>query len=778
MASRNAGTVAIKLDLRGQEELKRRLGELGPVGDRAFKDLMRAAKPVKGEMDLVGGSVLLLKDGLGDLAQQAGPVARLFTTVSPLALGFGAALGVVAMAVREVFVLMERSRETAMWAEELENVERASGLAAERILSIGSAAQMAGADFNAVLSGMEEFSKRIGEYRATGQGEARDAFDALGLRDLVDNGADATAILDAVLERMREIDDPSRRLALADKLGLREAAPLLQQSADEMARMLEAAEGINSTFTASTLQQFADAAEAIREAELRQTRAVQMQSLSTLQAEVARARVLAEIDERKAAALHAVTPVRERETDVLDFQATVLERQADLLEQRLRQVQGVRDAEIQVAGDLADTRRRLEEINAEQERRLDIQQRQQEALTSYYSMLESWGDRTPEGGAAGSSNNELDTERRRELEALVEQSLRSLMTPLQRIRELESELNDARENGIEISQAQIDMIVRTRMEAAGLAGKLADLTDEERKAAGAAAAANDPLEAQKELLESLTGPADAARERLGRLYALWADSPEHADIITAEIERVKSALYGQEDSNVIRMEDRLPGLAKMAEEYSDTMDMLDRGGVRALDSISDGLADIRHNADDAGEAFERMGSRIVDTFMEMMQQRWIIGPLAGALDTFVSGFFGGAGKTPGMGKLPGFDRGADILIGGNRGIDNNLLSINNKPTAWVSADEKIRILPNMTGQTGGGGQAPARVDLGDLNITLKDERGGGQGGRARASERRSANGTRELTIWLEEQVAGMLGSGKFDDEMHTRYGFNPSPGAR
>ncbi|MAC39251.1 MAG: hypothetical protein CMH93_06960 [Oceanicaulis sp.] len=778
MASRNAGTVAIKLDLRGQEELKLRLGELGPVGDRAFKDLMRAAKPVKGEMDLVGGSVLLLKDGLGDLAQQAGPVARLFTTVSPLALGFGAAIGVVAMALREVFVLMERSRETAFWAEELENAERASGLLAERILSIGSAAQMAGADFNAVLSGMEEFSKRIGEYRATGQGEARDAFDALGLRDLVDNGADATAILDAVLERMREIDDPSRRLALADKLGLREAAPLLQQSADEMARMLEAAEGINSTFTASTIQRFADAAEAIREAELRQTRAVQMQSLSTLQAEVARARVLAEIDERKAAALHALTPVRERETEVLDFQATVLERQADLLEQRLRQVQGVRDAEIQVAGDLADTRRRLEEINAEQERRLDIQQRQQEALTSYYSMLESWGDRTPGGGAGGASNDELDTERRRELEALVEQSLRSLMTPLQEIRELESELNDAREHGIEISQAQIDTIIRTRMEAAGLAGKLADLTDEERKAAGAAEAANDPLEAQKELLDSLTGPADAARERLGNLYKLWADSPEHADIITAEIERVKSALYGQEDSNVIRMEDRLPGLAKMAREYSDTMDMLDRGGVRALDSISDGLTDIRRNADDAGEAFERMGARIVETFFEMAQQRFIIGPLAGALDVFVSGFFGGGGKTAGLGKLPGFDRGADIRIGGNPGIDNNLLSINNKPTAWVSADETVRILPNMTGQTGGGGQAPARVELADLNITLKDERGGGQGGRARASERRSANGTRELTLWLKEQIGGMLGSGKFDEEMHTRYGFNPSPGVR
>jgi hypothetical protein len=774
MASRNAGTVAIKLDLRGQEELKRRLGELGPAGDRAFKDLMRAAKPVKGEMDLVGGSVLLLKDGLGDLAQQAGPVARLFTTVSPLALGFGAALGVVAMAVREVFVLMERSRETAFWAEELENVERASGLAAERILSIGSAAQMAGADFNAVLSGMEEFSKRIGEYRATGQGEARDAFDALGLRDLVDNGADATAILDAVLERMREIDDPSRRLALADKLGLREAAPLLQQSADEMARMLAAADGINAAFSNSVLERFADAAADIREAELRQARAQQFQSLATLDLEVARAEATARYEEARAALTAGRIPLEEQTTEQLNLQLDVLSLQIERLD-------GVGDAMARIGVQADILREQEERITAEIERRGQIQQRQQEALTSYYSMLESWGDRTPGGGAAGPSNDELDTERRRELEALVEQSLRSLMTPLQEIRELESELNDAREHGIEISQAQIDMIIRTRMEAAGLAGKLADLTDEERKAAGAAEAANDPLEAQKELLESLIGPADAARERLGNLYKLWADSPEHADIITAEIERVKDALYGQEDSNVIRMEDRLPGLAKMAREYSDTLDMLDRGGVDTLDSIHEGLMNMITGADSVGDAFERMGQRIVESFIEIQLQRSIIGPLAGALDTFISGLFDGGASAPagsGSGGLPGFDRGADIRIGGNPGIDNNLLSINHKPTAWVSADETVRILPNMTGQTGGGGQGPARVELADLNITLKDERGGGQGGRARASERRSANGTRELTIWLEEQIGGMLGSGKFDEEMHTRYGFNPSPGVR
>lgn len=766
MSGHNAGTVAIKLNLRGQEELKRRLGELGPEGERVFRDLSRAAKPTQQDFKLVDRATRELQDGMDDLAQRAGPVGAFLTSVGPWGLAAAAGIGALAMAVREVFILMERSRETAFWAEELENVERASGLAAERILSIGSAAQMAGADFNAVLSGMEEFSKRIGEYRATGQGEARDAFDSLGLRDLVDSGADATAILDAVLERMREIDDPSRRLALADKLGLREAAPLLQQSADEMGRLLAVADDVNAAFSERTLARLAEAATALREAEMRRDRARDMQSVGLLETELRLAEARAELDERIAGALSYLVDERERETEALEMQRDLMRSIAHWA----AGIPGFAQAARQEYGRLNEAlerRVRLEEISA----------------ANHAAMMNDIGvsTRVVLPGAEGDGSRELDTQRDAELRNLVEQSLRSIMTPLEQVTELENELRLAQRNRIDITDEQIEAILHHRRAALDLLEPLKQLTDEERKAAGAAAAANDPLEAQKELLESLTGPADAARERLGRLYALWADSPEHADIITAEIERVKDALYGQEDSNVIRMEDRLPGLAKMAREYSDTMDMLDRGGVNTLDTIHEGLMNMITGADSVGDAFERMGQRVVETFIEIQLQRSIIGPLAGALDTFISGLFdGGASAAAGSGSsgLPGFDRGADILVGGNRGIDNNLLSINHKPTAWVSADETVRILPNMTGQTGGGGQAPARVELADLNITLKDERGGGQGGRARASERRSANGTRELTIWLEEQVGGLMGSGKFDDEMRSRYGITPAAGAR
>ena len=775
MASRNAGTVAIKLDLRGQEELKRRLGELGPEGERVFRDLSRAAKPAQQDFKLVDRATRELQDGMDGLAQRAGPVGSFLTSVGPWGLAAAAGLGVLAMAAREVFVLMERSRETAFWAEELENIERASGLAAESVMSLVSAVELAGGEGAPILAGLEELSKRIGEYRARGEGEARDAFDILGMRDLVDSGADVTTILDTVLDRMREIQDPTQRQVIADKLGLREAAPLLQQTTEEMDRLLDTAERINASLSGAAIQRFADAASAIREAELRAERAGQLESLATLDLAVQRAEAAARIAEWRASVTLGRVELEERSTEQLQLQEVRLSRLVDSLQAQLASDSLPAMFRPEVADNLARTEEQLREIQNRlfEMGRMDmsIGVDTASALASYRSMVASWDD-------PAATEDELPAQRQAELRNLVEQSLRSIMTPLEQVTELENELRLAQRNQIDITDEQIEAILRHRRAALDLLEPLKQLTDEERKAAGAAAAANDPLEAQKELLESLTGPADAARERLGRLYALWADSPEHADIITAEIERVKSALYGQEDSNVIRMEDRLPGLAKMAREYADTMDMLDRGGVDTLDTIHEGLMNMITGADSVGDAFERMGQRIVESFIEIQLQRSIIGPLAGALDTFFSGFFGGAGKTAGAGKLPGFDRGADIRIGGNPGIDNNLLSINNKPTAWVSADETLRILPNMTGQTGGGGQAPARVELADLNITLKDERGGGQGGRARASERRSANGTRELTIWLEEQVGGMLGSGKFDEEMHTRYGFNPSPGVR
>lgn len=775
MAQRkNAGSVVIKLDLRGQEELKRRLEELGPTGERVWRDLRRGAKPAEQGFKAVDAARQQLQGGVDELASRAGPLGQFLTSIGPWGLAAAAGLGVLALALREVFVLMERSRETAFWAEELENAAAAAGMMEDRVLSLGSAVQLAGGDFNAALAGLEEFSKRIGEYRATGQGEGRDAFDALGLRDLVDSGADATTVLDAVLERMREIQDPARRLAIADKLGLREAAPLLQRSADDMERILGAAENINAAFSEQVLQDFANAGEAIREAQLRQDRARQLQSLATVDLEVSRQQALARMEEARTAVGWNRVALEERSTEILEMQRDVM----------LRTIERVSSAPAQYAElgiHVADLRLELEQLNVALEEQARI------LRTTQFDVPTTFGNGSREileamqaRWSADASRNEIDLERRRELEALFEQAYRATLTPVQELAQYEADLNAIREAGITIGEDNIEMtegmvrqLVALRAEALGLHPKLEQLSEDERKLAGAIASTFDPLEAQKQLLEELTTPASEAADRLMRLFALWREAPEHADVIIAEIRAVKEALHGPEDDNEIRMESRFEGLRKMAEEYENVIDVLDRAGTDTLGGIHDGLVDIATTSGDVGDAFEDMGRRIMRTLADIAIQRYITGPLSGVLEGVFDSWTGGAsGKTT---TLPKHDTGASYRFKGNPGLDQNVLALNGRPFAQVSRNEDLHIIPALNTMGGRAGGAMA-LELPPLDIVLKDERSGG--GKARASERRSADGGRQLQILLEENVGGLLGSGGFDAEMEARYGLVPKPGRR
>ncbi|WP_417491877.1 hypothetical protein [Maricaulis sp.] len=641
MAERNAGTVAIRLDLRGQEELKRRLEELGPAGTRVFRDLENAAKPVSSQFRLVDRARKDLGEGFQDLAREAGPVGRLFTAIPGWGIAAAAGIGLLTVAVREFFELMERASATADFAERLETVQRAAGVTEQRVLAMGSAVQLAGGDFQSGLNGLEEFSKRLGELRTTGQGEGRDAFDALGLGALGASEAPVEEVLDRVLERLSQIEDPSRRLSLADKLGLRDAAPLLQQSADEIGRILTAANDVNAAFSSDVLGRFADAATTLHELQLRQERARQLQSLAGLDAEVARQRVIAEFEEAKARLLQERLPIERQSRDMLEEQAARHDEVVASLQNRLRLTGLDAEQRARIRTELRTELRTHTEITAELERR--------SRLTSIEEMREQRRQQELSRRAIGRPEvdpgpDPMTAERRRELESLIEQSLRAIQTPLQRVAALEADLNEAREGGLEISEQQIANILAHQRASLGLTEAVKSLTDEERKLQGALASQIDPLEQQKALLESLIAPIEQAEARLLSLYAVLAQSPEHADIIIAEIERAKGAIDGG-DGSVAGLggraaETRFSGLRKMAEDAVDADRQLDDFATGSLSAVNRNLLDVITNAQSAGEAFENMKDRILSALAEILLQQAVIGPLANLGSSLLSTLIG------------------------------------------------------------------------------------------------------------------------------------------
>jgi len=671
MTSRNAGSVVIRLDLRGQEELKRQLEELGPAGRRLGRDLESAMKPVGDQGKIVRGAMNQAGEAVEDLARQAGPLGSIFLGLNPILTGVAVVVGGLALAVREVFVLMDRSRETADFAAGLQTVSREAGIATDEVLTFRTALQLADGDAGAADESLKKFAERLGEFRNTGQGEATDAFEVLGLTGPEFDRLPVEDALDRVMAQLSQIEDPARRLSLAEMLGLGDAAPLLQRAGDDIARIRTEAEAINANFTEGTLAEFAAADERIRTATARAERARQLQSLATLDAEVARQEAIAEFELRKAALLAERIPVERRSLELLSLQRTELESQLERLER-------VRAGDREAAVWLPVVRIELETITGWYERRADEAERAaaaEQRMADLMARAERDLSNSFVGAPSADPETNLTLERRRELEALVESQLQALMTPLERVAALEADLRLARVAGMDITEAQIDQILA---EARAREGLLSGLGDElaARQAildAGAVVPRLRPAKRDGGTLEGLADP-DAAKLKFQREQAA-----EGGAALRESIERDRSALAS--------------GVARFAAD-----------GFRA---------GMTRGADGALEVLRyRLSDMLFDVFFTSMRNGMLnalqgIGG-AGGSGGFLSGLAGlfglniGGGGAPaefvaGPGKLPGLDGGGDILIGG-RGMDRSLLSLDGSPVARVGAGERVRVMPRGAGE--------------------------------------------------------------------------------
>ncbi|MGP1275998.1 MAG: hypothetical protein ACQRW7_11325, partial [Caulobacterales bacterium] len=455
------GQVAIRLSLRDQEAFRRQMEAIGPDAEKTFDRMMRAARPVDQRLKIIDQAANDLKSSVQDLGRQAGPAGAFLTTLGgPLALAAAAALGAVALAVREVLVLMERSREAAAYASGLEDTARAAGVAMSAVQDMATTVQLAGGSFEAGTQALEQWAIRLGRVRALGQGETFDALQVMGLGADSFAGMNAAEALDLVIERLLEIDDISTRLALADRLGLASMSELLRRNADDVRNLRVEAESINTALSEATLRRLAEAADEMDRLRTRQERAEAVQGAAAVELELRRQRALTALEERKAALFARRLPLEERTAEMLDAQRISLEAQIENLRLMGPEMRGMADA---AAAELDQIIQRRADLADEMERAAAAAEREARAMAT-----------VPETGFRGPFSDpdeayrpppgppELDLTRRRQLEALVESSLRSLMTPLQQVAELEAELNLARENGIEITEAQIARIVQLR----------------------------------------------------------------------------------------------------------------------------------------------------------------------------------------------------------------------------------------------------------------------------------------------------------------------------
>lgn len=212
----------------------------------------------------------------------------------------------------------------------------------------------------------------------------------------------------------------------------------------------------------------------------------------------------------------------------------------------------------------------------------------------------------------------------------------------------------------------------------------------------------------------------AALDHLKALYTLGKVTMAEVDAAEDRFNAMGQARGGREAAirrnTMGPLEQYLDSLPKSAAELNEAYQQVAADG---LQSLNDGIVDAIMNAKNLGDVFKNVANQIIADLLRIAVQRSITEPLANALFGGGQGGSGGGGLFASIGKLfgaggsmgpatdqpPGLAKGGSFMVGGNPGIDRNMLSLNGIPQVRVSAGERVRV--TKPGQ--GGDAAPVQI---------------------------------------------------------------------
>lgn len=227
-------TVSWRLKVEGDEIAVQKLTN---VGNRA----RQAVKDTPGLLSGISAASRELQSDLSGLAGRIGVVGTALTGMGPIGLGVAAVLGTVGLAAHEAF---SRTREADEFADGIERMAQRLGLGTAAYQEIIEAAKQFNLDQSEVTSGLSLLRNNMSQFIA-GVGGARGisaVFKQLGLsRNDLANAGSFQRQIEMIADALSRVQNVGVRQGLADRLGVTNLLPMLQNGADNFDRMLEAA---------------------------------------------------------------------------------------------------------------------------------------------------------------------------------------------------------------------------------------------------------------------------------------------------------------------------------------------------------------------------------------------------------------------------------------------------------------------------------------------------------------------------------------------------------
>lgn len=195
---------------------------------------------------------LITKFGfIGDLAPQETFNANLKASIGLLA-GLGAAIAGSAAGVAGWVTSVSQS------IDPLVQFSRETGVAIETVQTLGYAASVNGSSVDALQASLGEMTKRVGEFVSTGEGEAKDVAERLGLqfKDMNGQVKNSDVILRELADKLHGMSQ-AEKFSVLDKMGIdRSMVQLLSMTGEEISSLQNKAEALG-VVTQDQADQFA-----------------------------------------------------------------------------------------------------------------------------------------------------------------------------------------------------------------------------------------------------------------------------------------------------------------------------------------------------------------------------------------------------------------------------------------------------------------------------------------------------------------------------------------
>ncbi len=700
-----------------------------------------------------------------------GRVGNAIGALGPVGIGAGAALGGMAIAIREINQL---SREAIANFSTLANNADKLGISAEKLQELRFASEQVGVSSKTLDLAFQRFTRRLGE-AVQGGGELKGILEQydIAVRNADGSTRRTTDVLDDLAEAVQNAGSEQEQLRIAFKAFDSEGAALvnlLRQGEEGLDRYAAAARDAGIIVDGDLVEKARAAGDEINRLE-------QEQQALRNQIGAQFSDWLVWMEQAKVSILRIIKEIGDSfNDDIGEMGVNALNRELEATENRLAKVSHLLAlAQSAAEGGFTDdaTQERIEKYSADVER---LTQRMID-LTGEINRVKAAGEDVGEGSGTGGGvplipqadidkteaeiarlQNQLDDLRRTDLgrdtfasfrsagvvddegniKPGMEDEARDIMFLQRKIAEME------KANAVSARATQITLALRTEQEKQ--AAELQELAE--------------LYEAGALTLEEYEAAQEAVRDKyddLGRAAKrVIADIMTDQEKLAAEIEKLNEMLR----QGKITTEQHGRAVEQAKKKYDEATDALDEMAKQGVEGLADSFRDLANGTKDAGDVILDVLFRIGDALADVLAKKVSGGSGGGGgggglFDGIFDGLFGGTGSTGGtagggglsiLPKVLGFADGGNPPVGrasivGERGPE---LIIPRIPTT---------VIPNHAlGGTGGGGRDAAPVVI-NHNISIDAT------GADPAQLRRVTEAVREMNRTFDDRAMSAVSQG-------------------